>query len=217
MSEPSVSLRQQDGGMSVRAFAEREGLSLEQAKRYAKLGKILGARQDARSKHWWIYPPAKLLFEPRSRKVRSAEPSPLAHAETPDLLTCGSAVAGEAGTESGRYAPQVEAAEAGGVRPPAGRQASGGCGASKPEAYTCPEVQSVLRAIREAAARQLREGVHYLRLEGREFAQLYAALDHDRSRVRKLVGKGLLPVGLLRASDSVWQKMQAMCRQGRLL
>jgi hypothetical protein len=80
-----------------------------------------------------------------------------------------------------------------------------------------PETQNALRSIREAAARQFREGLHYLRLDAHEFAQLYAALGNDRSRVRKLVGRGLLPVGLLRASDSVWQKMQAMSREGRLL
>jgi len=201
-------LHQQDGGMSVQVFADREGLTLKQARSCMKRGKVLGARQDARSKHWWVYPPAKLMERPRSH----AKPQGVA-AESPDLLARGSADTGEAGAksrQSGEPAPQVEAE---GPRPPA-----------KPvlplpdsDVYRCPKTQSALRAIREAAARQHREGVHYLRLEGREFSHLYAALDHERSRIRKLVGKGLADVCNLRASDSVWQKMQAMCREGKLL
>jgi hypothetical protein len=240
----SVTLHQQDGGMSVQAFADREGLTLKQARYCIKRGKVLGARQDARSKHWWIYPPAKLMERPR--KVSHAKPqgvSPQAPAELPDLLAGVVAVAVEAGTESrqsGQYVPQVEAE---GKCPPAspvlileapaelpGHVLDSATGtavmgafapiktadtARKPEAYT--EVRSVCRMLHEAAARQFREGLHYLRLDAHEFAQLYAALGNDRSRVRKLVGRGLLPVGLLRASDSVWQKMQAMSREGRLL
>jgi hypothetical protein len=83
--------------------------------------------------------------------------------------------------------------------------------------YTCAETQAVLRELREAAAKRLREGIHYLRLEGSEFSQLYAALGRERDRIRKLVGKGLVDIGNLRASDSIWQKLQAVCQQGRLL
>ncbi|OGT04096.1 MAG: hypothetical protein A2Z65_08835 [Gallionellales bacterium RIFCSPLOWO2_02_58_13] len=237
--EKSITLHQQDGGMSVRAFADREGLSLDQAKRFAKRGQILGARQDSRSKHWWIYPPAKLLVTPRSYTKRSAADTTAAcaglpaSAASPDLLACGSAGAVGAGAQSrqsGQPAPQVKAA---GIRPPArpafgfdvfdhaalptaerryehGKAAS--CGKS---VYT--EARNVCQLLHDAAVKRYREGIHYLRLDARELAQLYAALDNDRSRVRKLVGKGLLPVGLLRASDSVWQKMQAMCREGKLL
>jgi len=209
-------LHQQEGGLSIQAFAEREGLTPGQVMRCIRAGKVLGARQDARSKHWTIYPPAKLMERPRSYAKRQ-EVFPQASAEFPDLLARGSAVAAEAGTksrQSGQHAPQVEAE---GIRPPAGQQAPQGRAVGLPLAYRSAEVQSVLHALREAAARQFREGLHYLRLDAREFAQLYTALNNDRSRVRKLVGRGLLPVGLLRASDSVWHKMQAMSREGRLL
>lgn len=224
----SVTLHQQHGGMSVQAFADKEGISLKQAHYFIKRGLVFGARQDARSKKWAVYPPAKLLTEPRKRKAagdagrdtpRAAPPSGAGvmaasgHADThpaqavigaaeplpakPVLIFAGDAalpVAARSGSEDGTPASS-----------------------GKPEAYTCPEVQGALRVLREAAARQFREGLHYLRLDAHEFAQLYAALGSDRSRVRKLVGRGLLPVGLLRASDSVWQKMQAMSQQGRLL
>ena len=87
-------LHQQDGGLSLQAFAEREGLTLVQVMRCIKRGKVLGARQDARSKHWWIYPPAKLLERPRSYQRRVALPEPveagnlvIAPAEQVPLLT----------------------------------------------------------------------------------------------------------------------------------
>lgn len=65
----SITLHQQDGGMSVQAFADKEGISLEQARRFIKRGLVFGARRDARSKKWTVYPPAKLLAEPRKRKA----------------------------------------------------------------------------------------------------------------------------------------------------
>ena len=209
---PSVSMHQQNGGMSLQAFADQHGISLDMMRYYAKTGRVVGARQDSRSKRWTVYPPAKLVDKSGDcMKLRKAA------AESPDLLARGSAVAVEAGTgsrQSGQCAPQAEAV---GKYPPAGQQAPQGRAEGSLLVYRRPEVQGVLCALREAAARQFREGLHYLRLDAHEFAQLYAALGSDRSRVRKLVGRGLLPVGVLRASDSVWQKMQAMSQQGRLL
>lgn len=58
---PSVSLHQQNGGMTIQAFADLHGMSLESMQRYAKAGRVIGARQDSRSKKWTIYPPAKLV------------------------------------------------------------------------------------------------------------------------------------------------------------
>ena len=80
-------LHQQDGGLSLQAFAEREGLTLVQVMRCIKRGKVLGARQDARSKHWWIYPPAKLLERPRSYQRRVALPEPVEAASGFDFGT----------------------------------------------------------------------------------------------------------------------------------
>lgn len=209
-------LHQQDGGLSLQAFAQREGLTLGEVKGCIKRGKVLGARKDARSKHWWVYPPAKLLERPRSR-AKSQEVFSEVAAELPGLLPCGSAVAVEAGAKSGQpgqHAPQVEAA---GTCLPASRQAPQGRAECSPLVYRSPAVQSSLHAIREAVARQHREGIHYLRLEGGEFSQLYAALGRERSRIRKLVSRGLAAIGELRASDSTWRKLQAMCHEGKLL
>lgn len=199
--EKSVSLHQQQGGMSLQAFSDREGISLFQAKALAKRGQIFGARQDSRSKHWWVYPPAKLLVEPRGCKVRSA-------ANTSDQSIDQLA-------DQPLEKPVLIVPDA--ALPVAERTEEHGAPASCGNVYTCPETQSALRVLHDAAVRQYREGIHYLRLEGSEFSQLYAALDRERGRIRKLVGKGLVDIGNLRASDSIWQKLQAVCQQGRLL
>lgn len=47
--------------VSVRAFAERLGLSERLVHRYCRQGRIFGARKHPLTKKWWIYPPAKLL------------------------------------------------------------------------------------------------------------------------------------------------------------
>ena len=216
-------LHQQDGGMSLQAFAEREGLTPGQVKRCIRRGKVLGAQQDSRSKHWWIYPPAKLLERPRSHQQREAvagfdvaggshAPDEEAALRLPVHPTEAREGHAEGGIpEGGRCTPTTEG-KAEGIPPPAKQLLTW---RNTPEAYT--GARNVCRMLHEAAARQHREGIHYLRLDGREFSRLYAALDHERSRIRKLVGKGLAAVGELRATDSVWQKMQAMCREGRLL
>ena len=58
MSQP---LHQQQGGMSLRAFAEQSGLSVQHIQKCVKAGRIVGARKNPLTKKWWIYPPAKLL------------------------------------------------------------------------------------------------------------------------------------------------------------
>lgn len=80
----------------------------------------------------------------------------------------------------------------------------------KPGAYTNPEVRSACRCLREAAAKQAREGAHYLRLNDREFLWVYSAIEHDRNRTRKAIGKGLCEIGDLRATDSIWGILQAV-------
>lgn len=227
---PSVSLHQQDGGMSVQAFADKEGISKHQVLSMAKRGLVMGAQQDSRSKKWWIYPPAKLLQQPRSyTKRQGGSPELAPHSQISAVAAAAQQKQAEgSAADFGQHVPQVEAE---GMRPPASpvltledsalpvaarslrARPPASCG--KPKIYT--EARSVCQALHEAAVRQYREGIHYLRLDAHELAQLYAALNNDRSRVRKLVGRGILPVGLLRASDTVWQKMQAMCREGRLL
>lgn len=248
----SVSLHQQNGGMSLQAFADKEGISKRQMLSMVKRGLVMGAQRDSRSKKWCIYPPAKLLQQPRSCKKRSesvacqpvekpaagAQATPAEGGNFP-RAALGSVEVVDFGTSPHGLSvdlslPVQETREAlslpfpakpvltSGVAalPVAARTQEHGMPAScgkKPMVYTSSEVQSVRRILHEVAARQYRQGIHYLRLEGRELSQLYAALDHERSRIRKLIGKGLVDVGNLRASDSVWQKMQAMCQQGRLL
>lgn len=217
-------LHQQDGGLTMQAFADCEGLTLKQAMTAARRGQILGARQDSRSKRWYVYPPAKLTCRPRGYTKRSAAGMDVAdcagiEAEriTPRAAPPSGAGVMAAASCSHADAYPMQAAARAAAPLPASQQAPQGRAGGCSSVYRSPETRSICQALREAAARQHREGIHYLRLDAHEFAQLYAALDNDRSRVRKLVGRGVLPVGLLRASDTVWQKMQAMSQQGRLL
>ena len=48
-------------GLSANAFAELHGLSKSKVIELCKKGRIFGARKHVITKHWWIYPPAKIL------------------------------------------------------------------------------------------------------------------------------------------------------------
>lgn len=54
--------------VSITRFAYDTGLSLKTIERYCRQGRIFGARKHPLTKKWWIYPPAKLLCQPRSQK-----------------------------------------------------------------------------------------------------------------------------------------------------
>lgn len=54
-------VKHQQEGVSLRTFSERTGVSERSLLRYAKAGRIIGARKHPLTKKWWIYPPAKLL------------------------------------------------------------------------------------------------------------------------------------------------------------
>ncbi len=66
MSMPSSHVAESPprGAVSVRAFAERLGLSEQTVLKYCKQGRIFGASKHPLTKKWWIYPPAKLLPNP---------------------------------------------------------------------------------------------------------------------------------------------------------
>lgn len=148
--------------------------------------------------------------------------SRLSSAELPDLLPGGSADTGEAGTVSGQSGQPAPQGKAAGIHPPAKplltstsptspKGAYGhavGFKRKKPEAYTSPEVRSACRCIREAAAKQAREGGHYLRLNDREFLIVYAAVEHDRNRTRKAIRKGFAEPEDLKSTDSIWGVLQ---------
>jgi hypothetical protein len=54
-------LHQQDGGVSLATFARMTGVSERALQKYAKAGRIIGARKHHLTRKWWIYPPAKLI------------------------------------------------------------------------------------------------------------------------------------------------------------
>lgn len=47
--------------VSLRSFAESHGISYDQLRKYCQQGRVIGARQHVRTKHWWIYPPAQIV------------------------------------------------------------------------------------------------------------------------------------------------------------
>jgi hypothetical protein len=51
------------GAVSLRAFAFRSGVSQSTLERYCQQGRILGAIKHPLTRHWWIYPPAKLVLK----------------------------------------------------------------------------------------------------------------------------------------------------------
>jgi hypothetical protein len=283
---------------------------------FIKIGRVIGAQQDARSKKWMIYPPALLMDKdgdrvavpsvtshgqvtPGARRPElgelkavdvgtsphglsadlsradqktlcaldnppSGKPGFLPDISRPPDAECGSSESGglafdvppaRMGVDSTASPSNCGAASDGFIvaqsSPSAQRRGNGsgsGAGishakracsvfADAPRSGSCEEAfdlcgggsaqggndgafsdaKRVRQLLQEAVAKAHREGIHYLRLEGREFSQVYAAVDRERSRIRKLVGKGLVAVGDLRVSDSIWQKLQAMCREGSLL
>lgn len=54
-------LHQQRNGVSLTKFSHLTGVSEAQLLKYARAGRILGARKHPLTKKWWIYPPAKLI------------------------------------------------------------------------------------------------------------------------------------------------------------
>jgi len=51
----------QEPGVSLATFARMTGVSEHQLARYARSGRLIGARKHPLTKKWWIYPPAKLV------------------------------------------------------------------------------------------------------------------------------------------------------------
>ncbi len=209
-------LHQQAGAMTPAEFAEREGLSLKDVRNLLKRGGILGASRHPLSNRWHIYPPAKLLIQPRPYRKREA-PGVAASQDSAaslDLLPCGSAVAVEAGAKSGQssqYAPQVEAE---GIRPPASQQFDEVPQLSEPlppapmpEIYSCAKVRRACWLIGQAVAKRHAEGVRYLALSQRELLQVRHAVERERNLIRRLVGNGRAQIAQLRATDSLWQKL----------
>ena len=52
-------------GLPAAQFAAQLGLSSRYVLNLCRNGKVFGASKHPLTKKWWIYPPAKLLCEPR--------------------------------------------------------------------------------------------------------------------------------------------------------
>ena len=53
-------VKHQQPGMTLAAFALMTGIPIQRLRRYARTGRLVGARQNPLSKEWWIYPPAQI-------------------------------------------------------------------------------------------------------------------------------------------------------------
>ncbi len=133
--------------------------------------------------------------------------------------------AGLSGLDFGQSALHVKAE---GIHPPAGQvldsaaspaartkeHGEGRCAEGShpwrnpPNVYTSAQTRRSICCIRQAAADLAAKPPYYLRLGDREFLQVYSAVEHDRSRTRKAIGKGLAEPGDLRVSDPLWQILQ---------
>lgn len=54
-------VKHQQEGVSLATFSHMTGVSEAQLLKYARAGRIVGARKHPLTKKWWIYPPAKLI------------------------------------------------------------------------------------------------------------------------------------------------------------
>jgi hypothetical protein len=54
-------VKHQQEGVSLATFSLTTGVSQSLLLKYARTGRIIGARKHPLTKKWWIYPPAKLL------------------------------------------------------------------------------------------------------------------------------------------------------------
>ncbi len=80
---------------------------------------------------------------------------------------------------------------------------------AKPDIYRSVSIRSACRRVREAASK-LFKGAHTLRMDDFEFLHVFSAVQFERNRVRKAVAKGRADYADLRATDSLWQKLQAL-------
>jgi hypothetical protein len=77
-----------------------------------------------------------------------------------------------------------------------------------PGVYTSPDVLKS-RGTLEAAA-EGKPQLHAFELTECEFLHAYFAVEHDRNATRKAISKGLAFAGDLKATDSLWQKLQGV-------
>lgn len=78
-----------------------------------------------------------------------------------------------------------------------------------PVVFRRADVRSCCRNIKAAAAK-LPVSLHSLHLDDCEFLHLVSAVDHDRNKTRRAIGKGLAVHADLASTDSLWQKLQVL-------
>ena len=111
----------------------------------------------------------------------------------------------DASAESAVFPPLT--AQAASCSPSSEPAAPTGC-AGKPQVYRTPQVREASRCLRVRAALLTPSGLHHMSFTDQEFLHLQSAVDRCRSKTRKAIGKGIAEVGDLRATDSLWEKLQ---------
>jgi hypothetical protein len=230
--------------ITLREFWKREGFTKPQALYLAEHGLIEGATLNPYSKKWSIKEPAKLvgwlaaLSRPTERQpirasASSADGVMVAavcnHADThPSQVVAIPAMPSLADgfgvAATGSHAQQSEhGGQAAMVQPEIYHDPQGQSedffeepqGDESVLVFNRPKVRQACYCLRKAVAKQERN-LHRLRLDSSELVHLFHAVDSARSRARQAAGKGLTKVGSLRATDSLWHKLQAAMQRCHL-
>lgn len=78
--------------------------------------------------------------------------------------------------------------------------------------YEAPRVQAAIRDVRRAASKPRR--VYRFEFTHSELIHAHTAVSQDRDRTLKAIRKGIAAPEDLKASDSLWEKLQAACFAG---
>lgn len=94
------------------------------------------------------------------------------------------------------------------------RGAESGCPSAKPvltapEVYRSPQVLASQGSLAAAAAGRPRK-LHAFEFTESEFLHAYFAVEHDRNKTRKAMKKGMASFEDLKATDSLWRKLQTV-------
>lgn len=219
--------------MTPRDFAKREGFTVPQVLDLLARGLITDAQQNPFSKKWHLGESAELvgwlqdLCAPEASEDAACDSQ---GAALPSSAGAMPASGGHAGPHPSPLGLAGLCASLADWQAPQGRavglaveesrddsalRASGSehqaeiASASLVEAspFRSVEVQSMGLALRRAVARQCRKS-HRLQLDSVELVHLFHAVEIARKKARQAAAKGLQGVGALRATDSLWQKLQ---------
>ena len=191
-------LNQQEGGMSLQAFAARCGLTETQMFRLVKTGRVLGASKHPLSKKWRIYPPARLLVDIRPYKRKDTLTGEAKGLASPQASVCTSALANVSSLQAlagaGQHPRRPRTpSEVQGAAPLTGDGFALGDLAHRselaqlgklPDVFACRKVKEAVRVIGLAG----REIFYPLVLSGVQMLAVERALLHEAETIKQRLG-----------------------------